>query len=389
MALDLRESWFRHLDRAPATPPPRSASAPTSTARRPRHPRRPPRLGAAPRRPVVRRTRGRPASRHDRARAGAAARVPGPGARSAASRAHHSRASPCTPTASARSRSGPTTPALGGRVIVRWAPFSWREEDEPVISHPHDPFARIDVLPQRPARAGDRRRHGARRVRPAGRADRDEPAGAVVPAARRRPDGPAHAVADPHPVRLQGHRVVPQRRGRARRRLVLSRPAARRAAGQGPALLLARRHRRGRRRAGTDRACPASEPTTPTSTPSRCGSRPTASTSSGTPTRTTGASTPQRGGTTPTTTSTGCCSASGSGCCSSVRWSGRYGCSSCSSPGSAPRSRSGGSSPSGTRSSGTAPSSTPPTPTPSVTRRSAPWAASPRPFSSPGAPATA
>src|SRR4051794_26128626 len=40
----------------------------------------------------------------------------------------------------------PDEPALGGRVIVRWAPFSWREEDQPVISHPHDPFARIDVL---------------------------------------------------------------------------------------------------------------------------------------------------------------------------------------------------------------------------------------------------
>ena len=40
----------------------------------------------------------------------------------------------------------PDDPALGGRVIVTWAPFSWREEDEPVISHPHDPFARIDVL---------------------------------------------------------------------------------------------------------------------------------------------------------------------------------------------------------------------------------------------------
>lgn len=40
----------------------------------------------------------------------------------------------------------PDDPALGGRVIVRWAPFSWREEEEPVISHPHDPFARIDVL---------------------------------------------------------------------------------------------------------------------------------------------------------------------------------------------------------------------------------------------------
>jgi uncharacterized protein (DUF427 family) len=29
---------------------------------------------------------------------------------------------------------------------MSWAPFSWREEDEPVVAHPHDPFARIDVL---------------------------------------------------------------------------------------------------------------------------------------------------------------------------------------------------------------------------------------------------
>jgi uncharacterized protein (DUF427 family) len=29
---------------------------------------------------------------------------------------------------------------------VRWTPFTWREEDEQVVSHPHDPYARIDVL---------------------------------------------------------------------------------------------------------------------------------------------------------------------------------------------------------------------------------------------------
>ena len=40
----------------------------------------------------------------------------------------------------------PDDPALGGRVIVHWEPFEWREEDEPVIGHPHDPFKRIDVL---------------------------------------------------------------------------------------------------------------------------------------------------------------------------------------------------------------------------------------------------
>ena len=40
----------------------------------------------------------------------------------------------------------PDDPALGGRVIMSWAPFTWREEEDSVISHPHDPFARIDVL---------------------------------------------------------------------------------------------------------------------------------------------------------------------------------------------------------------------------------------------------
>jgi uncharacterized protein (DUF427 family) len=40
----------------------------------------------------------------------------------------------------------PHDPDLGGRVILHWAPFAWREEDEPVLGHPHDPFKRIDIL---------------------------------------------------------------------------------------------------------------------------------------------------------------------------------------------------------------------------------------------------
>jgi len=40
----------------------------------------------------------------------------------------------------------PDDPALGGRVVLHWEPFEWLEEDEPVMSHPHDPFKRIDVL---------------------------------------------------------------------------------------------------------------------------------------------------------------------------------------------------------------------------------------------------
>jgi uncharacterized protein (DUF427 family) len=40
----------------------------------------------------------------------------------------------------------PDEPDLGGRVLVRWEPFEWLEEDEPVMGHPRDPFKRIDVL---------------------------------------------------------------------------------------------------------------------------------------------------------------------------------------------------------------------------------------------------
>jgi uncharacterized protein (DUF427 family) len=35
---------------------------------------------------------------------------------------------------------------LADYVILEFAAFEWREEDEPVVSHPHDPFGRIDVL---------------------------------------------------------------------------------------------------------------------------------------------------------------------------------------------------------------------------------------------------
>jgi uncharacterized protein (DUF427 family) len=35
---------------------------------------------------------------------------------------------------------------LADYVILEFTAFEWREEDEPVLSHPHDPFSRIDVL---------------------------------------------------------------------------------------------------------------------------------------------------------------------------------------------------------------------------------------------------
>ena len=40
----------------------------------------------------------------------------------------------------------PDDPDLADYVILEFAAFEWHEEDEPVVSHPHDPFSRIDVL---------------------------------------------------------------------------------------------------------------------------------------------------------------------------------------------------------------------------------------------------
>ena len=40
----------------------------------------------------------------------------------------------------------PDDPDLAAYVVLEFAAFEWREEDEPVVSHPHDPFGRIDVL---------------------------------------------------------------------------------------------------------------------------------------------------------------------------------------------------------------------------------------------------
>ncbi len=41
----------------------------------------------------------------------------------------------------------PDDPALDGYVVLDWAAFDqWREEDDVVMGHPHDPFDRIDVL---------------------------------------------------------------------------------------------------------------------------------------------------------------------------------------------------------------------------------------------------
>lgn len=39
----------------------------------------------------------------------------------------------------------PDDPELTDYVILDFATFEWREEDEPIVAHPHDPFHRIDV----------------------------------------------------------------------------------------------------------------------------------------------------------------------------------------------------------------------------------------------------
>jgi uncharacterized protein (DUF427 family) len=40
----------------------------------------------------------------------------------------------------------PDDPDLADYVILDFGSFDWREEDEPIVSHPHDPYSRIDTL---------------------------------------------------------------------------------------------------------------------------------------------------------------------------------------------------------------------------------------------------
>ena len=40
----------------------------------------------------------------------------------------------------------PDDPDLTGYVTFDFSAFGWREEDEPIVAHPHDPFKRIDIL---------------------------------------------------------------------------------------------------------------------------------------------------------------------------------------------------------------------------------------------------
>jgi uncharacterized protein (DUF427 family) len=39
----------------------------------------------------------------------------------------------------------PDDPDLAGLVLVDFTPFTWKEEEDEVIGHPHDPFKRIDI----------------------------------------------------------------------------------------------------------------------------------------------------------------------------------------------------------------------------------------------------
>lgn len=40
----------------------------------------------------------------------------------------------------------PADADLERHLLLDFAAFDWREEDEPIVSHPHDPFHRIDIL---------------------------------------------------------------------------------------------------------------------------------------------------------------------------------------------------------------------------------------------------
>lgn len=40
----------------------------------------------------------------------------------------------------------PDDPDLADYIVLEFGAFSWREEEEPIVAHPHDPFKRIDIL---------------------------------------------------------------------------------------------------------------------------------------------------------------------------------------------------------------------------------------------------
>jgi uncharacterized protein (DUF427 family) len=40
----------------------------------------------------------------------------------------------------------PDDPDLADYVVLDFGAFAWREEDESIVAHPHDPFKRIDIL---------------------------------------------------------------------------------------------------------------------------------------------------------------------------------------------------------------------------------------------------
>jgi uncharacterized protein (DUF427 family) len=40
----------------------------------------------------------------------------------------------------------PDDPDLAGYLTFDFSVFEWREEDEPIVAHPHDPFKRVDIL---------------------------------------------------------------------------------------------------------------------------------------------------------------------------------------------------------------------------------------------------
>ena len=74
-----------------------------------------------------------------------------------------------------------TDPGVEGLVLLDFRGFdAWLEEDEPIVSHPRDPFHRVNTMRSVAACPGGARRRGAGRDAPAGAAVRDEPADARV-----------------------------------------------------------------------------------------------------------------------------------------------------------------------------------------------------------------
>lgn len=140
----------------------------------------------------------------------------------------------------------PADPDVADYVVLEFAVFNWHEECEPVVSHPHDPFHRIDVLrSRRHVRVEHEGRVLAESSRPLLLFETNLPMRCYLPPGDVGELGPSDTVTY---CAYKGRATYFGARRPARRRLDLPRTPARRRPGARPRLLLRRTRRRDRRR---------------------------------------------------------------------------------------------------------------------------------------------